>query len=78
MSDLDSLVAFHTGFDGHLFRSKAGELTQSILSSRPGDEYQAVVEFAPVEKTPFKTKPKKDERQGTIEKGELRSVEVVY
>ncbi|KAL1406113.1 hypothetical protein Q8F55_007796 [Vanrija albida] len=56
MADVDSLVAFHTGFDGHLFRSKAG------------DEYQAVVEFAPVEKTPFKTKPKKDERQGTIEK----------
>lgn len=24
MSDLESLVSFHTGFDGHVFRSKTG------------------------------------------------------
>jgi hypothetical protein len=26
MKDVDALVALHTGFDGHLFRSKAGKL----------------------------------------------------
>jgi hypothetical protein len=36
-----------------------------------GAEYQAVVEYAPIEKTPYKTKSKADPRQGTIEDGEI-------
>ncbi|KAK4683780.1 regulator of nonsense transcripts 3, partial [Tremellales sp. Uapishka_1] len=55
MADNTSLVNFHRGFDGHVFRSKAGV------------EYQAVVEFAPMQKTPYKVKTKADARQGTIE-----------
>ena len=39
--------------------------------SSSGDEYQAVVEFAPVQKTPFKAKSKVDARQGTIDDGKL-------
>lgn len=34
-----------------------------------GLEYQAVVEYAPVQKTPLKTKAKNDARQGTIDEG---------
>jgi hypothetical protein len=41
-----------------------------------GAEYQAVVEYAPVEKTPFKTKSKVDQRVGTIEDGTLSSAAV--
>ncbi|KAL7422102.1 hypothetical protein Q5752_002745 [Cryptotrichosporon argae] len=55
MNDADSLLAFHRGFDGHVFRSKAG------------GEFQAVVEFAPVQKTPVKAKTKADARMGTID-----------
>ncbi|KAK1923594.1 Smg-4/UPF3 family-domain-containing protein [Papiliotrema laurentii] len=55
MTNVDDLVAFHRGFDGHIFRSKTGV------------EFQAVVEFAPYQKTPHKTKVKVDARQGTIE-----------
>lgn len=36
-----------------------------------GAEFQAVVEYAPIEKTPFKVKAKKDAREGTIDDGEL-------
>ncbi|GFZ49618.1 hypothetical protein JCM24511_07019 [Saitozyma sp. JCM 24511] len=55
MTTPDALVAFHRGFDGHVFRSKTGA------------EYQAVVEYAPLQKTPLKTKVKVDARQGTID-----------
>jgi hypothetical protein len=37
-----------------------------------GLEYQAVVEFAPVQKTPLASKAKNDARQGTIDEGELK------
>lgn len=36
-----------------------------------GAEYQAVVEFAPYQKTPYKAKVKTDTRQGTIDDGAL-------
>ncbi|CAK9787384.1 hypothetical protein CC85DRAFT_314139 [Cutaneotrichosporon oleaginosum] len=55
MNDTESLIAFHAGFDGHIFRNKAGV------------EYQAVIEYAPIEKTPYKAKVKKDAREGTID-----------
>lgn len=32
MNDIESLVAFHAGFDGHLFRSKTGELIPLLRS----------------------------------------------
>lgn len=35
----------------------------------PGAEFQAVVEYAPSQKTPLKTKVKVDNRQGTIDEG---------
>lgn len=57
MASTESLVEFHRGFDGHVFRSKAGV------------EHQAVFEFAPVQKIPVKAKVKADARQGTIDDG---------
>ncbi|BEI84549.1 hypothetical protein CcaverHIS002_0411530 [Cutaneotrichosporon cavernicola] len=55
MNDTESLIAFHAGFDGHIFRAKTGA------------EFQAVVEYAAIEKTPYKAKAKKDAREGTID-----------
>ncbi|WVN86374.1 uncharacterized protein L203_101538 [Cryptococcus depauperatus CBS 7841] len=55
MADPESLVHFHQAFDGHVFRSKAGA------------EYQAVVEYAPFQKTSYKSKIKPDSKQGTID-----------
>ncbi|ORY34746.1 Smg-4/UPF3 family-domain-containing protein [Naematelia encephala] len=55
MANLEHLIEFHRGYDGHLFRSKTGA------------EYQAVVEFAPVQKTPYRAKTKTDARQATID-----------
>lgn len=43
----------------------------SLTTLIQGAEYQAVVEYAPIEKTPFKTKSKSDHHQGTIDKGAL-------
>ncbi|KAH8928350.1 hypothetical protein BT69DRAFT_1346661 [Atractiella rhizophila] len=53
----DDLLAFHQGFDGWLFRDKQGTV------------YQAVVDFAPFQKTPVPTR-KTDPRQGTIDEDE--------
>ncbi|EIW71527.1 hypothetical protein TREMEDRAFT_60453 [Tremella mesenterica DSM 1558] len=50
----EQAVIFRTDFNGHVYRSKAGE------------EYQALVEPAPLQKTPNKLK-KIDVRQGTVE-----------
>jgi hypothetical protein len=33
-----------------------------------------VVEYAPIEKTPYKAKAKKDAREGTIDDGELTDI----
>ncbi|WWC95799.1 hypothetical protein V866_002665 [Kwoniella sp. B9012] len=55
MASPEALVDFVRGFDGHVFKAKTGA------------EYQAVVEFAPVQKTPYKAKVKVDARQGTID-----------
>ncbi|ODO08504.1 hypothetical protein L198_00234 [Cryptococcus wingfieldii CBS 7118] len=55
MSDPEALVNFHRGFDGHVFRSKTGA------------EFQAVVEYAPYQKTVHKARVKPDNRQGTID-----------
>ncbi|XAO26169.1 hypothetical protein I312_105003 [Cryptococcus bacillisporus CA1280] len=54
MADPESLVNFRRAFDGHIYKSKTGA------------EFQAVVEYAPFQKTPLKTKVKVDNRQGTI------------
>ncbi|CEQ39848.1 SPOSA6832_01400, partial [Sporobolomyces salmonicolor] len=50
----DALVAFHRGYDGWSFRDKLGNVSQ------------AVVEFAPYQRTPA-APPKTDPRQGTID-----------
>ncbi|KAK8849654.1 hypothetical protein IAR55_004989 [Kwoniella newhampshirensis] len=55
MANPEALVNFHRGFDGHVFKSKTGA------------EFQAVVEYAPVQKTPYKAKVKADARQATID-----------
>ncbi|WWC92759.1 uncharacterized protein L201_007718 [Kwoniella dendrophila CBS 6074] len=55
MSSPEALVEFVRGFDGHVFKAKSGA------------EYQAVIEFAPIQKTPYKAKVKVDARQGTID-----------
>ncbi|WVQ79216.1 hypothetical protein IAT38_001312 [Cryptococcus sp. DSM 104549] len=55
MATPQALVDFHRAFDGHVFRAKTGA------------EFQAVVEYAPVQKTPYKIKVKTDARQATID-----------
>ncbi|OXG20196.1 hypothetical protein C367_04345 [Cryptococcus neoformans Ze90-1] len=55
MADPESLINFHRAFDGHIYKSKTGA------------EFQSVVEYAPFQKTPLKTKVKVDNRQGTID-----------
>jgi len=39
----------------------------------PGEEYQAVVEYSPIQRTPLSAKVKVDGRQGTIEEGVIIS-----
>lgn len=53
----EALIHFHQGFDGHLFRDAKG------------NEYTAVVEFAPYQKMPFDAgrRGRADALQGTIE-----------
>ncbi|WWC65819.1 uncharacterized protein I303_108441 [Kwoniella dejecticola CBS 10117] len=55
MASPEALVDFVKGFDGHVYKAKTGA------------EYRVVVEFAPVQKTPYKAKVKVDARQGTID-----------
>lgn len=59
---IEALIAFHKGFNGHLFRDSKG--SESI----------AVVEFAPFQRMPSEIVKRKkiDSRQGTIEEGECR------
>ncbi|CAO3639908.1 unnamed protein product [Cunninghamella echinulata] len=54
MKTIDAVIAFHQGFDGHIF-----------MDSR-GNESRAVVEFAPYQSIPKEHKVP-DARQGTIE-----------
>jgi len=54
---LQDVFAFKQAFDGHLF------------VGAKGSQFRASVEYAPYQKTPTLT-PKKDARDGTIEKGE--------
>jgi regulator of nonsense transcripts 3 len=76
---MDAVLAFHQGFDGHLFIDGKGELHVPVDSSISyvsfglmiydvGNEYRAVVEFSPFQKIPKEHKPA-DSRQGTIESG---------
>jgi len=52
--NMEAVLAFHQGYDGHLF------------IDGKGNEYRAVVEFSPFQKIPKEHKPA-DPRQGTIE-----------
>jgi hypothetical protein len=46
------------------------DITLCMLTVSSGQEFQAVVEFAPAQKIPtFKSKPRVDARQGTIDNG---------
>lgn len=56
-ANIDALVAFSTAYDGWMFRDKAGRVSN------------AVVEFAPNQKTPPAKAAKKDPKQGTIDQG---------
>ncbi|KAI9474808.1 Smg-4/UPF3 family-domain-containing protein [Zychaea mexicana] len=56
MKSMEAVIAFHQGFDGHIF-----------LDSK-GTESRAVVEFAPFQKVPKEHK-NPDTRQGTIDEG---------
>lgn len=59
---IEALIAFHRGFDGHLFKDAKG------------NEHIAIVEFAPFQRTPLDLvkKRKADQKEGTIEEGKLR------
>lgn len=75
---VEDLVAFHQGYDGWSFKSKTGAIV-CISSCRSqsnlcgflvvGNISQAVVEFAPYQKTPILS-AKADPRQSTIEQGD--------
>ena len=67
----EAVVAFHRGFDGHVFKAKTGRRVSDKNQAEHvlGEEFQAVVEFAPVQKTPYKAKVKADARQGTVDEG---------
>ncbi|KAI9320117.1 Smg-4/UPF3 family-domain-containing protein [Dichotomocladium elegans] len=54
MKSVEAVVAFHQGFDGHIF------------IDNKGTEHRAVVEFAPFQKLPKEAK-NPDARQGTID-----------
>lgn len=80
LNSTEAVAEFHKGYDGHVFRSKAGkwQLAPSPCSLgnaaryliHTGDEFQAVVELAPIQKTSYQLKAKADARQGTIDTGE--------
>lgn len=59
---IEALIAFHRGFDGHLFKDAKG------------NETIAIVEFAPFQRTPLDLvkKRKADLKEGTIEEGESK------
>ncbi len=73
----EQLATFSQAYDGHVFKDKQGVYVHSSLVAlgaldRPfirwiGNEYQAVVEFAPYQKVP--SAPKSDNRQGTVDDG---------
>jgi regulator of nonsense transcripts 3 len=70
----EQLATFSQAYDGHLFKDKQGLLGSFVLdwvgrrlTRWIGNEYQAVVEFAPYQKVP--SAPKNDNRKGTIEDG---------
>jgi regulator of nonsense transcripts 3 len=71
MESPQALADFHRSYDGHVFRSKAGVCSdeQHFADHFTGAEYQAVVEYAPVQKSPYRAKVKVDARQGTIAEG---------
>lgn len=58
-TSIETLIDFHRGFDGHLFKDAKG------------NEYIAIVEFAPCQRTPLDLarRRKQDPKQGTIEEG---------
>lgn len=60
-TSIEHLVGFHRAFDGHLFKDAKG------------NEYVAIVEFAPCQRIPTELarKKKQDALQGTIEEGAL-------
>ncbi|GAA5814841.1 hypothetical protein MFLAVUS_008344 [Mucor flavus] len=65
MKTMEAVVAFHQGFDGHVFMDSRGKLMMNKKMTL-GNESRAVVEFAPYQKIPKEHKTA-DVRQGTID-----------
>lgn len=79
LSTPEMVSDFHRGYHGHVFRSKAGEYLHGTSGTRvssdvPGAEFQAIVDFAPIQKTSHNVKAKVDARQGTIDTGQFLAV----
>lgn len=75
----EQLATFSQSYDGHAFKDKQGVWVHPCLVALGrrfirwiGNEYHAVVEFAPYQKVP--SAPKNDNRQGTIEDGTFFSL----
>lgn len=71
----EDILAFSQSYDGHVFRDKQGSIgfkhdhpDLPLIIPPTGNEYRAVVEYAPFQKTP--APPKVDSRQGTVEEGD--------
>uniref|UniRef100_A0A673KY45 Regulator of nonsense transcripts 3B-like n=1 Tax=Sinocyclocheilus rhinocerous TaxID=307959 RepID=A0A673KY45_9TELE len=62
----DDVVLFSDRFDGYVFIDNRGQ------------EYPAIVEFAPFQKTAKKRSKKKDAKSGTIEDGEIYIYIYIY
>lgn len=74
MKTVDAVIAFHQGFDGHIFMDSRGKISKARYISYLahscviGNESRAVVEFAPYQGIP-KDHKAQDARQGTIDEG---------
>lgn len=68
------MAKFSREYDGHIFKDKAGIILPLLTGNatdepvEPGNESQAVVEFAPYQKLPL-DKKKVDSRNATIDQG---------
>lgn len=68
------VAKFSREYDGHIFKDKAGIILPLLNGDatdkpvEPGNESQAVVEFAPYQKLPL-DKKKVDSRNATIDQG---------
>ncbi|KAF4789013.1 Regulator of nonsense transcripts 3B [Turdus rufiventris] len=63
----EDIVLFRDRFDGYVFVDHKGDMSFLSVCEFAGQEYAAIVEFAPFQKAAKKKSKKKDAKTGTIE-----------